>query len=284
VPPNKQNHMIAVSTITAGPFRRRVALPAALYAASLAVRSGMFKPGFLAGIGTIHMIQWTCLPRTRKLVFTSIYDGSWQSYLEDAITLLPTGATAIWSNATGFPKSSWLFFDGATDGDRFKRWVRRQMIPTRFWYSAYPRLTTTEIRQNAAIRCALEAQALTTSQAEAWLGLFGSVPRQVSDIETDQIQGLALVGYRDLLEGALLAVSFPHGQTVACRTWLAGVSNQVDFGDGGQGESAMAVALSARGLARLGLDPAHRLAARFSPAFAMGMASEARARAGRRWR
>ena len=218
--PHKQNHMIAISTISPGLFRRYVSLPAALYAAILRVRAGLFRLGFLARIGTIHCLQWTRIPGTSKLVFTAIYDGSWQSYLEDAITLLPTGATAIWSNAVGFPKTRWLFLDGAKDGDRFKRWVRRQMIPTRFWYSAYPHLTTTDIRLNAAVRQGLEAAAMTPSQAEAWLKLFGSAPRSLDEIETNEIQGVALSGYRRLLEGALLGVSFPKNEAT-CREWLA---------------------------------------------------------------
>jgi Dyp-type peroxidase family len=272
----RQNHIIAVSTLSPGCFRRYVFLPAALYAASLMVRAGVFRTGFLSGIGTIHFIQWARIPRTGKLVFTGDYDGSWQSYLEDAVTLLPGGATGIWSNAIGFPKTRWLFSDGATDGDRFKRWVRRQMIPTRFWYSAYPKLTTVAIRRNAAIRLGLEAPTMTASQAETWLKLFGSAPRPASEIETGQIQGLALSGYRNLREGALLAVSFPIKST-DCRAWLASVGGRVDFGDGGQSRSAMAVALSARGLERLGRGAAGSLAAQFSPAFAMGMANEARA-------
>jgi hypothetical protein len=80
LPPHKQNHLIAVSTIKPGLFRRFVALPAGLYAASLTVRSGLFSPGFLARISTIHFIQWARIPRTGKLVFTADYDGSFQSY------------------------------------------------------------------------------------------------------------------------------------------------------------------------------------------------------------
>jgi len=277
LPPHRQNHMIAISTISPGLFRRFVFLPAGLYAASLTVRAGIFRTGFLARIGTIHFIQWARVPGTRKLVFTANYDNSWQSYLEDAITLLPGGATGIWSNTKGFPKTSWLFSDGAADGDRFKRWVRRQMIPTRFWYSAYPHLSTTDIRLNAAIRLGLEAATMTASEADVWLNLFGTVPRPVSEIETDEIQGLALSGYRNLVEGGLLAVSFPENQAAACRAWLESVRHRIDFGDAGQSETAMAVALSARGLARLGLAASDPLAARFLPAFAMGMANEARA-------
>ena len=51
------------------------------------------------------------------------------------------GVTGIWSNTVGFAKTEKLFQKGATDGDRLKRWTRRQQQPSLFWYSAYPTLT-----------------------------------------------------------------------------------------------------------------------------------------------
>ncbi|HEY2356055.1 MAG TPA: hypothetical protein VGH86_01290 [Phenylobacterium sp.] len=277
-PPYKQNHMVSAVTISPGFFRQFITLPLGLYAASLTVRAGLFKTGFLAGLGTIHFIQWARIPSTSQLVFAADYDGSWQSYLEDAVTLLPTGATGIWSNAKGFPKTFALFFKGADDGDRFKRWVRRTMIPTRFWYSAYPHLTTTDIRCNAEIRCGLNATALTPSEADGWLKLFGAVPRPVGEIETDQIQGVALSGYRKLVESVALAVTFPSDLGAsACRAWLAGVTARIHFGDAQQDKTAMAVAVSASGLKGLGLGTTHPLAAGFSLPFVMGMADKARA-------
>jgi deferrochelatase/peroxidase EfeB len=283
-----QNHMIGVSTIRYGFFRRFVTLPLGLYAVGLLVRAGIFRKGFLSKVGSIHFAQWACIPswsmsapraipKVRKLVFVADYDGSWQSYLEDFITLSPGGATAIWSNTLGFPRTRFLAMDGAADGDRFKRWGRRQMIPTRFWYSAYPHLTSAIIRENAAIRSGLEAQALTARQAEAWLKLFGSAVCPVNEIEVDEIQGLTLCNYRNLVEGALLAVTFPTNPVI-CRSWLSNVTSRIHFSDMEQPESAMAVALSARGLERLRLDGSDPLAAQFSPAFRLGMANESKAR------
>ncbi len=53
-------------------------------------------------------------------------------------------------------------------------------MPTAFWYSAYPDLTTANIRTNAAIRQGLGA-ALTESEARQWLTLFGSAARPDSE-------------------------------------------------------------------------------------------------------
>src|SRR4029453_13938250 len=111
-----------------------------------------YRAGFLGSIGSIHFARWSMVPRNGDLLFLSNYGGSWESYLEDFITKAHTGLTGVWSNTVGFPRTSNLFQDGATDGERFKRWARRQQIPTGFWYSAYPALTTANIRANAIIR------------------------------------------------------------------------------------------------------------------------------------
>ena len=76
------------------------------------------------------------LPNSKDFVFFSNYGGSWDSYLEDFITKAHEGLTAVWSNTVGFPRTENLFQKGATDGERFKRYARRSMLATPFWFSA----------------------------------------------------------------------------------------------------------------------------------------------------
>ncbi|MBV8455159.1 MAG: hypothetical protein JO122_00915, partial [Acetobacteraceae bacterium] len=66
-------------------------------------------PGFLSDIGTIHFARWVTPPGTRDLLFFSNFDSSWESYLEDFITLAHAGLTGVWSNSIGFPRSENLF-------------------------------------------------------------------------------------------------------------------------------------------------------------------------------
>src|SRR2546427_1265670 len=133
-----QNHLAAVFTMKSG-WLRRLTLRLALWVVALAPYRS--RPGFLSNIGTIHFARWILLPGTDKLLFFSNYTGSWESYLEDFILRAHEGLTGIWSNTQGFPRTKNLVQDGAKDGDRFKRWARRQQHPTRFWYAAYPALT-----------------------------------------------------------------------------------------------------------------------------------------------
>jgi Dyp-type peroxidase family len=293
-----QNHMIGVSTVKPGVLHGWIGLPAAFYVIGLAVKARLFLPGFLSSIGTIHCAQWVRLPGTNKLLFLSNYDGSWQSYLEDFITKANQGLTGIWSNTLDFPKTKWLFEDGATDGERFKRWARRQQIPTPVWYSAYPDLTSGQIRNNAQIRIGLERdpKQITEEDCLEWLDLFGSSPRPDYSIEASDVQSMLLGAQRNLLEGVCVVVNFPKGVSAAkCRAWLSAIAPdpsdptdpmRVTCDDARPDGQAVFVALTAHGLKRLGLagvvDPISPgkgpLFSNFPSAFVLGMDSPTRSR------
>jgi hypothetical protein len=176
-----QNHLAALSVMKPG-WLRRFTLRLSLWSSRELV-TRYFRPGYLGDLGTINFARWVVVPNTADLLFLSNYGGSWESYLEDFITKAHSGLTGIWSNTVGFPKTSNLFANGATDGDRFKRWGRRQQIPTAFWYTAYPQLTTANIRTNAAIRQGLGA-VMTEDEAQSWFSLFGSKARPPSALDS----------------------------------------------------------------------------------------------------
>ncbi|HYI47503.1 MAG TPA: hypothetical protein VEX35_03470 [Allosphingosinicella sp.] len=264
-----QNHMTGVSRIKAGRLRAFTLRLAFWIIGSLASR---FRPGYLADIGTIHFARWVVLPGTDQLVFFSNFGGSWESYLEDFITKAHTGLTGVWSNTEGFPKAANLFLEGATDGDPFKRWARRQHRPTYFWYCAYPHLTTDRIRSNASIRQGL-AGASTEDEAKAWLANLGSRMPPVGTLDTPEIQTIVFGGLKHHPHAASLLLTLPDSAEAA-RAWLADPGVKVAFGDQPDPEKVTQLALSASGLRRLGLDEAQLSA--FPFAFNMGMADPVR--------
>ena len=269
-----QNHMVSVTTRKPGFTRRLTTRLAFWLIADLAALS--FEPGHLGDIGTIHFARWVMLPGGRDFVFLSNYDGSWESYLEDFITKAHNGLTAVWSNTMGFPRTENLFQGGATDGERFKRFARRSMLPTPFWYSAYPTLSTGNIRANAAIRCGLAA-AMTNDEAASWLDLFGSAQRPATKLESDQIQSLVFGGLKFKPHGEVLLIDFSD-TTAAARGWLRDVSPDVAFDDGRRlgREAVLTLALGPGALAKAGL-PADALET-FPPAFLDGMTGPGRSR------
>ncbi|UCI05721.1 cytochrome P450 [Mesorhizobium sp. B1-1-8] len=263
-----QNHLTAISTMKAG-ILRRLALRFSFYLISIAAQK-VFKPGFLATINTIHFARWVLLPGSNKLMFFSNYGGSWESYLEDFIAKASEGLTGVWSNTEGYPRTRLLFLDGARDGDRFKRWARRQQVPTLFWYSAYPDLNTTRIRINSRIRRGIASA--TGNEARDWLSLFGSLPRPqaraadaaspstprawpVEELESGEIQSIFFGPFGALGYAHMLAIQVPENLPKTKRkAWLDFVIAQTSFGDGVPAERAMTVAFGPKGLKRLGLE------------------------------
>lgn len=269
-----QNHMVSITERKPG-LVRALTLRLAFWVIGM-MATKVFAPGFLGGISTIHAARWITIPGTRKLVFFSNYGGSWESYLEDFITKAHQGLTAVWSNSTGFPRAWNLFQGGATDGERFKRYARHSMQPTRFWYSAYPSLTTDHVRANATMRRGLAA-ALTNDEAAQWLALFGSAARPEPKLETNQIQSLVFGGLGFMKDGRCLLYNLPDDRDRA-RAFMAGIYPHVGFGDGRKlrQRAIITVALGPRAFEKLGL-PDECLKG-FAPAFLEGMSIEGRNR------
>jgi deferrochelatase/peroxidase EfeB len=266
-----QNHLAAVSTLKPGRLGRLILRFVFWAVGALATHAA--RPGFLCNIGSIHFARWLVLPRTDALLFLSNYDDSWESYLEDFIARAHAGLSAIWSNTRNFPKTSNLTQGGASDGERFKRWARRQQIPTRFWFSAYPSLTTSRIRNNAAIRNGF-ASAATEEEAAAWLQALGYPAQSTSALERDMIPTLVFGGLPRLIHAHCLIVNLAEGRPSDCRDWLRKLRDDLCFGERAPDHFAAAAAFSATGLRKLGLgEPA---LASFPTAFQLGMAARAR--------
>ncbi|MBL0402784.1 hypothetical protein JKG68_02265 [Microvirga aerilata] len=266
------NHLFAVSRLKAGRFRPLTLRLAFLVIARMA--RFVYGPGALGELKTIHFARWVLIPGTDQLVFLSNYSGSWESYLEDFITKAHQGLTGVWSNTRGFPKTRNLFQDGATDGDRFKRWARSQQEPSRLWFCAYPDLTTGRIRLNALIRQGI-ASATTEREAADWLSCFGSAPRPASALEPADVPSLVFGGLSPFRYGAALILNLKDGNAAK---WLASVEERVIYGDvlPEDDEDALVLAFSARGLAKIGLSD--RDLATFPVAFQDGMNASWRAR------
>ena len=273
-PGHVQNHMVSHTVLKPGSLRKLTIRLVFWAIARLSTLNP--RPGHLGEIGTIHFARWINVPGTHDLLFFSNYGGSWESYLEDFITKAHAGLTGVWSNTAGFPRTRNLFQDGATDGERFKRFARDSMLPTPFWYCAYPELTTANIRTNALVRRGL-ACAMSEDEAVRWLALFGSAPRPLDKLETTQIQSLVFGGLGFKPHGILLALALSD-EVDANRVWLSEVKPWIAFNDGRylRDPAVLTFAASASGLTKLGL-PDQGLAT-FPAVFISGMCGPGRDR------
>jgi hypothetical protein len=161
-----QNQFSAVGFVKPGWFRRTIVL-VVLFAIDYAARH-VFTRADLAGVKSIHFARWTMLDGRRRAIFTSNYDGSVESYMDDFIDKVAFGLNASFSHGENFPRTRFLFFEGARREDEFKDHLRIRQIPTQVWYSAYDQLSAANLHNNAMIRSGLFGT-MTRADAAAWL-------------------------------------------------------------------------------------------------------------------
>ncbi|MBZ8132155.1 hypothetical protein [Afifella sp. IM 167] len=267
-----QSHLASSSVMKPGRLRH-LALRVGLWVAGT-LGAHFSRPGFLSNTGVIHFARWILLPGTNQLLFMSNYDGAWESYLEDFIERAARGVTGIWSNTRGFPRTTSLLGGGARDGDRLRRWSRRQQQVTWVWYSAYPQLTLNRIRTNCAIRQGI-AHAGTEAEAADWLASFGSTPRTPSALEDADIPTLVFGGLGFLRHSRALFLRFCDDPQ-KCAEYLQRLDDRLGYGDTRGLPGTSMLALSPSGLSRLGMREADL--ATFPVAFQHGMAAGHRAR------
>ncbi|WP_339802260.1 hypothetical protein [uncultured Marinobacter sp.] len=154
---------------------RRITARGLLAPAQVALRH-VFNRGDLAGVpllgldgvDTIHFARWTMLDGDRRLLFTSNYDGSLESYMVDFIDKVAWGLNLIFSNGAGYPRTRWLVMEGARKEQRFKDYLALHQLENLMWYTPYPQLTAVGIANNEAIRNGLSGT-MDDAQAQAWL-------------------------------------------------------------------------------------------------------------------
>jgi hypothetical protein len=156
----------AIGYVKPGPFRRATARTV-LWLLDTASRH-VFTRADLSGIKTIHFARWLVLDDWRRVIFTSNYDGSLESYMNDFIDKVWYGLNASFSNGVGYPMTKFLLFQGARQEQQFKDYLRRHQIDTQVWYSAYDRLSALNIENNALIRSGLFGP-LSRADAQTWL-------------------------------------------------------------------------------------------------------------------
>ncbi len=253
-----QNNMISIQRLVPDVFRKNIALPLMLNAIYGVLGRQRFRPGFLANVGTVHSARWLHLPDTDNYVFIGNYDGSFESYLEDFSKMAIEGTNLAWGNCIGFPKIRGIFKGGVEDSDRFKRYARRSMKPTSFWYSAVSDKSAEQIRRNALIRDGLTQDSLSASEAQAWLDLFGSIPRPEWVLETDEIQNIVFGGNGSLRFGGcfVLERDMSSGDLSAkgLSEWVDKIRPHITFTEQKQTKKSVYVAFSAKGLRELGLE------------------------------
>lgn len=132
----------------------------------------LYHRGNLARVSTIHFARWVFMDGGQRMLFSSIYDGSLESYMDDFINKVGFGLNITFSNGIGYPRTRWLLLDGCQDEQTFKRVLRRHQLPTEVWFNAHPALTAANKHRNLLIRDGLQKQSMSEKEAAAWLALI----------------------------------------------------------------------------------------------------------------
>ena len=164
------NQFTAMGSLKPGLFRRWT-LVTLLWLLEYTTRH-IYTRGHLGRVPSIHFARWVFIDNKKRLVFCSNYDGSLESYMDDFINKVAFGLNVVFSNGIGYPRTNWLFFQGAKDEQKFKYFIRRHELPTEVWYNGHSGLTNFDLFRNARIRSGLEQQSMTNAEAGQWLELL----------------------------------------------------------------------------------------------------------------
>jgi hypothetical protein len=132
----------------------------------------IYNHGRLGRVSTIHFARWVPFDGGQRMLFSSIYDGSLESYMDDFINKVGFGLNITFSNGIGYPRTRWLLFDGCRDEQVFKRVLRRHQLPTEVWYNAHPGLTAANKHRNSLIRAGIDKAAMTDREVKQWISLL----------------------------------------------------------------------------------------------------------------
>lgn len=103
------------------------------------------KTGQIGKLTTIHFMRWTLTDGGRNLLFQSVYDGSWESYIDDFVDIAALSMNIIWGNCKGYP------VNGAEDIEYFKHYIRKNQLSANVAYLAYPQLSVCNILTNLSM-------------------------------------------------------------------------------------------------------------------------------------
>jgi len=103
--------------------------------AFLKMLNGNLSPG--AGkVGTLHDMRFVFFDNDTKLLFATAYDGDWDTYIDDFVTLIPDYLDLMDSCWEGWP---------GIRSPQAKDYIANHQIAADGWYVAYPDLTVAEI-------------------------------------------------------------------------------------------------------------------------------------------
>jgi hypothetical protein len=111
-----------------------------------------YAPGQFANVGTLYSFRWVLIDNRKRLIFLSVFDGSWQNYMGDFIDKIVWALDGIYNNTKDYPPG------GMKQIDAFKAWILRHQYEPQLLYKAYPDETVLNLIRDREINQSLAAQ------------------------------------------------------------------------------------------------------------------------------
>ena len=136
-----QSALTAIATVKP---ERKDQLVAVLQALQARIAAG--EPGPLDVVGTVHFARYVLLDGGTRLLFTSVYDGTWEQYIDDFIDHAADAFDAVYSCCDEYPAG------GARDREGFKEFVRAHELCPEVFYSAFPDQSVKQVHNALQVR------------------------------------------------------------------------------------------------------------------------------------
>jgi hypothetical protein len=124
-----------------------------------------YPPGNFAEVFTLHSFRWILLDNGDRLIFQSIFDGTWENYMGDFIDKIVWALDFVYANTEGYPPA------GMREVVAFKEWIRAHQPYAEVVYNAYPSETVLNLLRDREIADTL-GTSLDAAGATRWLELL----------------------------------------------------------------------------------------------------------------
>jgi hypothetical protein len=98
-------------------------------------------------MGILHDLRVVFIDNDTRMLFCTVFDGTWDSYIDDFASKMPDQLDALFAEADGYP--------GIHDPN-IKDYIKKVQIEADEFYSAYPNTTVTDIRKGQRVLQAWE--------------------------------------------------------------------------------------------------------------------------------
>jgi hypothetical protein len=99
-------------------------------------------------VGTLHDLRVVLIDNDTRMLFATVFDGTWDSYINDFASKMPDQLDALFGAIEGYP--------GIHDPN-VKNFIRKYQIEAEDFYSAYPDTTVHQIKKGQRVLQAWEA-------------------------------------------------------------------------------------------------------------------------------